>query len=61
MNEQKPISYHLQSIRSAFVCEWHGGIKAEDSHLMENAVSELMQQGMSEDEIIDAYKQEFPQ
>lgn len=61
MNEHHPISYHLQSIRSAFVREELGGIKAADSHLMANAVAELMQRGLSEQEIIAAYRKEFQQ
>ncbi len=61
MNEHHPISYHLQSIRSAFVRQELGGVKAEDSHLMANSVSELMRLGLSEEEIIAAYRQEFHQ
>jgi hypothetical protein len=62
MIKDKDADYHIQSIRSAKVREWLGGIKAEDSHLMQAAVGELMTtHGMTEEQIIAAYKAKWPQ
>jgi hypothetical protein len=56
----KPDDYHLQSMRCALVYEAHGGMKAEDNLLMERAVSALMTRGMTEDQIMQAYRARFP-
>lgn len=56
----KPDDYHIQSIRSAWVVEQLGGMKAEDSLMMERAVAALLKRGMTEDQITAAYRERFP-
>ena len=56
------VDYHIQSIRSALVREFVGGVPADDSYLMQQAVSALMQEhGLSEEEVILACRERFPQ
>jgi hypothetical protein len=59
--QDKDADYHLQSIRSALVREQISGIPAVSSALMIKAVHALKELGMTEDELVAAYRDKFPQ
>lgn len=57
---QKPIDWHLQSIRSTVIKESLGGVAAPYSCRFHGAVSELLSQGYTEAQIVEEYKKRFP-
>ncbi len=60
MKHSNTVEYHLQSMRSAKIYEWMGGIKAEDSTLFDRAVTKLMiDHGMTVEQIVKAYREKY--
>lgn len=59
-SEQRPIDWHIQSIRSAAILESLGGMAALHSCRFQGAVTELLSQGYTESQIVEEYKKRFP-
>ena len=61
MNTDKTsIDYHLASLHLSKVREVLGGVQSDESSMAANALSALLQAGLTEDEIISRYKEMYP-